>query len=172
MKKFIEGKFINLRDVQINDAAFILMLRTSDKKSKYLHKTSNDLEKQVNYIQHYKTLDNEWYFIIENKDGVALGTVRIYDIIGDSFCWGSWLIVDGVSPRVALESALLIYDYAFYELGFNKVHFDVRKENLKVQRFHESFGAIRVGETDQDVLYNYTKIDYEKVKGKFFRLVK
>ena len=93
MKKYIEGKYINLRDVKEEDAEFILSLRTSEKKSRFLHKTQYDIDKQVSYIRHYKTLDNEWYFIIEDKKQVPLGTVRIYDIIGDSFCWGSWLLM-------------------------------------------------------------------------------
>ena len=172
MKKYIEGKYINLRDVKEEDAEFILSLRTSEKKSRFLHKTQNDIDKQVSYIRNYKTLDNEWYFIIEDKKQVPLGTVRIYDIIGDSFCWGSWLLIDGLSPSIALESALLIYEYAFYYLGFLNVHFDVRKGNIKVQRFHENFGAKRTGETDLDILYTYTKSDYEKIKDKFLRMVK
>lgn len=172
MKKYIAGKYINLRDIKEEDAAFILSLRTSEKKSQFLHKTQNDLSKQIDYIKHYKTLEDEWYFIIEDKEQVPLGTVRIYDVKGDSFCWGSWLIVDGLSPVIALESALLIYEYAFYQLGFSNVHFDVRKGNVRVQRFHESFGAIRVKETDLDIFYTYTKADYEKIKNKFFRMVK
>lgn len=172
MNKYIEGKYINLRDVREEDAEFILSLRTSEKKSQFLHKTQYDLGKQVEYIKHYKTLDNEWYFIIEDKRHVSLGTVRIYDIVGDSFCWGSWLLIDGLSPVIALESALLIYEYAFYSLKFSNVHFDVRKGNVKVQRFHESFGAQRVGETDLDIFYTYTKSDYEKIKDKFFKMAK
>ena len=172
MKKYIDGKYINLRDVNEEDAEFILSLRTSEKKSMFLHKTQSDLGKQIDYIRRYKTLKDEWYFIIEDKNRNPVGTVRIYDIIGDSFCWGSWLLIDGLSPVVALESALLIYEYAFYQLGFLNVHFDVRKGNVKVQRFHESFGAKRVGETDLDILYTYSKLDYEKVKDKFFRMIR
>lgn len=134
MENFIAGKTINLRDVEISDAEFILELRCDENKSKFLHKTQNDLAKQIEYIKNYKSKENEWYFLIESKSGEQLGTVRIYDVINnDDFCWGSWLIKNNAPTNTAIESALLIYEYAFYILGFTKVHFDVRKENLSVE---------------------------------------
>ena len=172
MKKYIDGKYINLRDVNEEDAEFILSLRTSEKKSMFLHKTQSDLGKQIDYIRRYKTLKDEWYFIIEDKNRNPVGTVRIYDIIGDSFCWGSWLLIDGLSPVVALESALLIYEYAFYQLGFTKVHFDVRKDNLSVRKFHERFGAQKVDENDLDVFYTYSKEGYENIRNKYLKFLK
>lgn len=171
MIKAIAGKNINLRDIEISDAQFVLDLRTNDKKSLYLHKTDADIQKQINYINKYKTLKNEWYFIIEDKNGKPLGTVRIYDVIGDSFCWGSWLIVDNAPSQTALESALLIYDYAFDYLNFNNVHFDVRKGNVKVQRFHELFGAQRTGETELDILYKYDKETYKNISEKLKKAI-
>ena len=39
----IEGKYVNLREAEISDSAFILNLRTHAKKSRFIHKTDNDL---------------------------------------------------------------------------------------------------------------------------------
>ncbi len=168
MNKFIAGKTINLRDIEIKDAEFTLNLRLNSKKNKFLNQTSKDLEKQIEYIKRYKNLNNEWYFIIENKASLEpLGTVRIYDVIGNSFCWGSWIIKENAPLITALESAILIYEYAFYNLGFDHVHFDVRKENLRVKAFHERFGATKTRETGLDILYEYTKQDYEKIREKY-----
>ena len=44
MENFIAGKTINLRDVEIADAEFILELRCDENKSKFLHKTQNDFD--------------------------------------------------------------------------------------------------------------------------------
>ena len=38
-----------------------------------------------------------------------LGCIRMYNPSRDSFEWGSWLIVSGALPFVALESALSMY---------------------------------------------------------------
>ncbi|MGX2985011.1 GNAT family N-acetyltransferase [Helicobacter sp. 23-1048] len=167
-QKFIAGKSINLREVGIADAEFILALRCNEEKAKFLHKTENDLAKQIAYIENYKTKENEWYFIIESKSGEQLGTVRIYDVVdNDDFCWGSWIIKDSAPANAAIESVLLVYEYAFYTLGFTKAHFDVRKDNAKVRAFHKRFGAKEVSENDKDVFYRFYREDYEMIKGKF-----
>ncbi len=172
-EKFISGKTINLRDVEVSDAEFILRLRCDEDKSKFLHKTQNDLQKQIDYIKNYKTKEQEWYFIIENKSGEQLGTVRIYDVKDNTdFCWGSWLIKNGAPTNTGIESALLIYEYAFYQLGFTKVHFDVRKDNLSVRKFHERFGAQKVDENDLDVFYTYSKEGYENIRNKYLKFLK
>lgn len=62
---------------------------------------------------------------------------------------------------------LLVYEYAFYTLGFTKAHFDVRKDNAKVRAFHKRFGAKEVSENDKDVFYRFYREDYEMIKGKF-----
>lgn len=154
------GKYVNLREVKIDDADFILKLRCDDKKSQFLHKTEYNLEKQQSYINHYLKIQNEWYFIAEDKNGVRIGTYRIYDVQGDSFCIGSWLMEDGVSAEQSFETDYLVRLYGFNILGFNKIHFDVRKENKKVWRYHMSLGAKKTGETELDYLWEVTKEDY------------
>ena len=171
-EKKISGKNITLRDVETADASFILSLRLDEDKNKFLHAVDDDLNKQIQYIEKYKTVDDSWYFIIEDKNKERIGTVRIYDVQGDSFCWGSWIIVDGAGILTALESALLIYDYAFGPLGFKKSHFDVRKDNKKVISFHEKMGAVRTGESDIDYFYNYSVENYRKVRPKFAKTLK
>ena len=94
----LNGKYVNLREITVDDADFILSLRCNENKSRFLHKTEYNLENQVAYIKNYFEIPDEWYFIIENKKGERIGTYRIYDIQGDSFCIGSWLMIDRVSP--------------------------------------------------------------------------
>ncbi len=164
-KNLIEGKFVFIRDVEIEDAEFILKLRCDEKKAKYLHKTEYNVSKQIDYIKKYKELNNEWYFIIENKKHTPIGTYRIYDLKEDSFCIGSWLMVDGATPLETLEGEYLVKMFAFEKTGFTKFHFDVRKENKKVLRYHKMMGAKIVGETDIDYLFECTKADYlENIK--------
>lgn len=171
MIKFITGKNINLRDMEIDDAEFVLSLRLDESLNKYISTTEADLEKQKNYIQHYKTLNNEYYFIIESKNHDCYGTVRIYDIKGDSFSWGSWIIKKDAPGFAAIESALLIYEYGFYSLKFKKVHFEVRKGNDKVIAFHQRFGAKIVSEDELNYYFHYSIDDYESIKSKYKRFL-
>jgi RimJ/RimL family protein N-acetyltransferase len=151
--KRITGKSLVLRNATTSDAAFILSLRTDNRKSQHLSNTSPNLNKQVAWLEDYAARTNQAYFIIESKTGESLGTVRLYDPQGDSFCWGSWILKDGAPQSAAIESALIVYAYAIDHLGFSQAHFDVRKGNESVWHFHERFGAVCVAETDQDYLY-------------------
>lgn len=157
----LKGKFVNLREVTTDDAEFILKLRCDEKKSKFLHKTEYNVEKQVDYIKSYLKKDDEWYFIVENKNHKPLGTVRIYDVKGKQYTGGSWLMVDEASPSEVLEGSLLLRNYAFNVLGFEKDFYDVRKGNKKVVRYHKICGAKIVDENDIDYFFELTKETFE-----------
>ncbi|MCQ2241395.1 GNAT family N-acetyltransferase [Treponema sp.] len=154
------GKYVTLREVREDDADFILKLRCDEKKSKFLHKTEFDIENQKKYIKSYFEKSDEWYFISEDKDGNPIGTYRIYDLRQNSFCIGSWLMVEGTTAEQSFETDYLVRMYGFDVLGFNKIHFDVRKGNKKVLRYHKSLGAIQTGDTELDILFEISKYDY------------
>lgn len=148
----VQGKTLTLRDARVEDAAFILSLRTDAEKSRYLSTVSGDLADQQAWLERYAAADDQAYFIIEHQEE-PIGTVRLYDPQGDSFCWGSWILKNGRPSHAAMESALMVYAYAVDHLGFNAAHFDVRKGNERVWQFHERFGAQRTAETELDYFY-------------------
>lgn len=164
----LEGKYVNVREVRMDDAAFILSLRCDPKKSRFLHETENNLEKQIAYLEHYFTLDNEWYFIIENKKHEPLGTLRIYDVQGLQYTPGSWLMKDGSLPEETLEGSLLTCQFAFEVLGFERDVFNVRKANTKVVRYSIMRGARIVDENDIDYFFELTKENYHKITKHLF----
>ena len=149
----VVGNKLILRDATPADAAFTLELRTDAVKSRFLSSTSADLQKQVAWLETYATDDSQVYFVIEDKAGNRVGTVRLYDRQGSSFCWGSWIIKEGCPGTYAIESALMVYQFA-RSLGFDRAHFNVRKQNESVWRFHERFGAVRTGESGEDYTYS------------------
>jgi len=151
--KQVTGKNLIFRNACITDAAFILSLRTDAKKSQHLSVVSGQLLDQEVWLDKYATRDNEVYFIIENKVGELVGTVRLYDSDGYSFCWGSWIIKDGAPQLYAIESALMVYAYGLDTLGFESAHFQVNKSNKSVCSFHERFGATRIIENDMEYQY-------------------
>jgi len=77
--------------------------------------------------------------------------VRIYDAIGDSFSWGSWILKKGAPPAAAIESAVLVYWLATKYWNFRASHFQVRRHNTSVLAFHEKFGAERVTQTTEEM---------------------
>lgn len=168
----INGKNINLRTVEVTDADFIFKMRNNQVKTKFLSKVTGSVASQKEWIKNYKLREKEseeFYFIIESKKEDKLGLVRMYDFRADSFCWGSWLIKEEAPKTTAIESALQVYEFGFYNLGFNKSHFDVRKGNDKVIAFHKRFGAKIVDEDKLDYFFNYEKNNYELIKEKYKR---
>jgi RimJ/RimL family protein N-acetyltransferase len=147
------GHTLAFRNVSEGDAEFILTLRTDIDKSKYLSTTNPDIHAQRTWLRNYQQDEKQAYFIIESLTGESLGTVRLYDPKGASFCWGSWILKSGRPSGAAIESALMVYSYALDQLGFMASHFDVRRENERVWQFHERMGATRVIETESDYFY-------------------
>jgi hypothetical protein len=149
----LRGKSLILRDAELEDSDFLLSLRLDPLKSRFLSQTSPCKEDQIAWMRHYKARSDQAYFIIEDRLSERLGCVRMYDPTPTSFVWGSWLIVDGAAPHVALESALLIYSYA-RRLGFKTAKLDVRQKNKNVWKFHERvFGAVLVRQDRIDRFY-------------------
>jgi hypothetical protein len=157
-------EMVRFRLVRPPDASFILRCRTDSKLNRHLSAVRDDLEEQERWINEYllrESRGQEFYFVI-HANGTDAGTVRVYDLRADSFCWGSWIIVPGTPSRIALRSAKLVYELGFGALGFPQSHFDVRKENGSVNRFHRRMGAEVTGE---DALNYYYRIRAEVVSS-------
>ncbi|MBY4594768.1 GNAT family N-acetyltransferase [Ottowia caeni] len=150
---WIEGHRLRLRNATEADAAFIFGLRHDPERNRHMSATSPLLEDQRNWLARYAADGSQAYFIIESAAGhVPLGTVRLYDARDNSFCWGSWMLVPGAPAFAAIESALVVYCYAL-ELGFTAAHFEVQEGNVAVSRFHENFGAVRIGQVNGQIQY-------------------
>jgi RimJ/RimL family protein N-acetyltransferase len=156
---------VKLRLAEPDDAEFILGLRLNPLRNKHLSRVENDIDAQKAWLNNYKNREkagDEFYFIIRNNGG-AVGTLRIYDFRGPSFCWGSWIITPGLSTRIALASVYLVYKLAFDILGFQSSHFDVRIDNVSVNRFHQRMGAVLTSSDDANNYYTILKesvVDY------------
>jgi RimJ/RimL family protein N-acetyltransferase len=141
---FISNK-ISFRFIEIEDAEFIFSIRTDPKYSQHLSKTTGSVNDQKQWIKNYKQREKqekEFYFIItDNNDGQKIGAIRVYDLKEESFCWGSWILLESRPRTAAVECLLFLYHFGFNILGFNQSHFDVRKENHKALNIYLKIGA-------------------------------
>ena len=167
----IIGKNIDLRPVEVRDAEFILALRLDNELNKYLSPVEDSIGQQRAWLANLITDAKQYYFIVQNKDAIPIGTVRIYNILANNFCWGSWIIVPQARYYGSFESAFLLYQYAFIEKKFDFTCFDVRKQNVKTLNFHIRFGATRIGENEQDVFLKFTKEDFDKRQPEYLLVI-
>ena len=167
----VAGANLVLRDATVADAEFILSLRLDPVKGRHLAPTSPRLQDQVDWLTSYASATDQAYFVVCDRDGSRIGCLRMYDPVGDSYCWGSWLMVSGLSPLAAIEANVLVYAYGRW-LGFRDVRLDVRRENTAVWRFHERFaGAKRVRETELDYFYVVDEAKVDALLRKYRHLL-
>ena len=170
---YMVGKNIDLYLVEIEDADFILNLRS--KRGKYLTQIDcEDVNRQKEWIEGYKKrekIKEEFYFLITNKSKEKLGVIRLYDFFESSFCWGNFIIREDTPFYVAIEVVLQVYEFGFYKLGFQRSHFDVRKHNQSVVAFHKRFGAKIYKESGEDLFFTLDLKEYEKTKLRYKRFI-
>ncbi len=156
----LRSKSIGLRFIEPSDAEFVLALRLDERYNQFLSAVAHDLAAQRVWIQTYKNDEvqgKQYYFIIERHDRVPCGTVRLYDIREESFCWGSWILNENKTRYAALESAFLVYDFGFESLRFQRSHFDVMKGNDRVIDFHLKMGARVTGEDERNIFFEISR---------------
>ena len=77
----LEGRFVNLRPVTKEDAEFILGIRNNPEISKYLPSLNVTVDQQQSWIDKQRNDINSYYFIIEDKTKMRIGTISVYNII-------------------------------------------------------------------------------------------
>lgn len=165
-----QTKNLYLRLVQEQDVDLILKLRLNQNLNQYLNKIEDDKEQQLRWLNDYKKRESigiDYYFVIVDKQLGDIGLVRIYDIdyAYRTFTWGSWIIRDDDRPKyAAIESALLVYEFAYFELDLFLAKFEVDNNNLGVIKFHNRFGAKYLFTDEINNNFELSKIKYIQLK--------
>lgn len=156
-----------------DDAEFIVKLRTDEKLGRFIHSTSSDVSKQVEWLRSYKERElrgEDYYFVFETPKDQPVGVMRIYDISNDAFTIGSW-IFNKTSPKGAAILADLIVKEIGWELFPEKVClWDNMKGNTNGIRFGLSFHPVLIKETDTQLFFFCTKENFEKYKHLYLRM--
>ncbi len=156
-----------VRLVREDDAEFITALRTDPRLGRHLHKTSQDINVQKEWIRNYKIRETEgsdYYFMfLLNKE--RQGVARIYDITEDTFTQGSWIF----SPDAALGASVL-GNIISIEIGFELLekkilYSDARKDN-NTHRYVRSFDPEIVGTDELNIYYRIEPEKFNRGKTK------
>ena len=137
----VSGYYFELRPVRLEDAAFMISLRTDPELATYLNPTSGHLEDQQVYLENYFSTPGDYYFIVQGKtSGEAEGMLAIYaiDHRSQSAEWGRWILRK--NSLAAVESACLVYRVGLEELGLKELYCRTVARNERVVSFHASCG--------------------------------
>lgn len=144
----VEGEGFVLRPVTLADAPLIVTLRNDPTRAQFLHPISPAVSEQVSYLERYFSRPDDYYFVVERcANGAAEGLIGLYDVDREAGSgeWGRWVLRHG--SVAAVESALLIYRFAFEVLRLRMVYCRTVAENAATLSFHDSCGLERVGGT-------------------------
>lgn len=171
----VEGPNLVLRLVRPEDAEYVHALRTDPAHNRYLSAVSGTAEDQRRWIEGYKAREaegHELYYVVERKDGVRCGLVRLYDIGSECFTWGSW-ILDANKPRkAALESAVLSFGVGFKVLELPKAFVDVRVGNKRALLFYVRLGMQELRRDERDIYFIYLRERFEEDRNGFVQILK
>ena len=124
----VEGPNLILRLIKPDDAAYVHGLRTNPLYNSHLSKVTGTVQDQRAWIEGYQAREaagQEFYYVIERKDGTRCGLVRLYDFDVESFSWGSWILDESKPQKAAIESIVLSIGVGFELLQQDLTKVDV-----------------------------------------------
>lgn len=157
----IRGLAFGLRPIALEDAEFVIQLRSDAQRSRFLHPIPLSVEAQRAYLKQYFQRDGDYYFVVErHSDNSREGLAGIYnvDLKQRKAEWGRWILKPG--SLASLESALRIYQAAFDYLHFEEIYCRTVGENQLVLSFHDRCGLSR-----RAILPGFFKIDQVTYDG-------
>lgn len=133
----------------------ILDWRTSEQVTRFMYTDIEyDLENQKKWLQHIRADKNGRYFLMEYRDEL-MGFISLTDIH-----WqhkrATWNFYVGNMNYAMLAGFLgaYMYNYAFGELGLEKLNGEVMDINEGVRKLHSKQGAREVGVLERHILKN------------------
>lgn len=173
-EKLIEGRYCDLRSVDIQDAEFTLAMRQDPTLTAYLPKLDITVEQQKEWIKKQQVDPTDYFFVVQDKEGNRIGVMGLYNVIDGEGETGR-LAMKG-NPLQAIESQMLCVDFAFDVLKLKGLHSYIIAENDGAIRFAKMFGPSlsepRVNEKGENVIdATNTKELYMQAKPKLERML-
>jgi RimJ/RimL family protein N-acetyltransferase len=162
-KDSLEGKFVNLRKVSIEDANDIYLWRTSESGKHLRHPENYNVDSQIDWIKSRK--ETEINYIIYSKDtDKKVGTIGIYDVnINDKIANVGRLLLSEEylkkSVPYGLEAMLILYSYVFREMNFFKITGDILGTNIDMFKLQKYLGMFQEGYLTKHVVINNKRED-------------
>lgn len=159
-----------LRLVEESDVDFILSLRLNNYLNKYLNKVSEYRNQQIEWIKNYKESEKnglDFYFVIEDINLGSIGLIRVYEIdyLNRLCTMGSFVLREENRPKnAAMESVLLVYDFAFNELNLNLCKSCVDNDNKNAIDFQNRFGVKFLFQDEKNSFFEISKSLYTRLK--------
>ncbi|QQG46342.1 MAG: GNAT family N-acetyltransferase [Candidatus Niyogibacteria bacterium] len=169
MAKFLPGKRIRLRQIQIKDALPIITLLGDNpgiaSNLVFFSDGAPSLEREAAWIEAVtKRPYREFVFVAETLEkDVLIGTVGIHDIddINRNARVGIMIInKDFTGKGYAQEMLEILHKWVFEYLKLNKVYMNFRVDNARMRHVTEKFGYCEVGVLKNEYFWKGQWLDF------------
>ena len=160
-----EGKDIRLRALEAHDIdRFVEMRNDPDSEGKWFYdrllfpESAEDMRKQ--YADLLLDLKGDKsYFIIETLDGEVAGNIGVWHTQRREgiFRYGVFIEEEHRRKGYGRQALIIVLDYYFNELNYQKCSATVYEYNKRSQEFQERFGFVREGSLRNEL---YTRGSY------------
>jgi len=157
------GFGFGLRPLALEDAEFIVEIRSDRHRTRFLHPIPPSVEAQRDYILQYFERPGDYYFVVERAGEKSReGLIAIYNanLEKKQADWGRWILRPG--SLASVESVLRIYEAAFDCLHLDEVRSHTFYENKQVVSFHDHCNLSRRGVIPD--YYTIAGVNYDVVE--------
>jgi RimJ/RimL family protein N-acetyltransferase len=159
----ISAKYTYLHYVKVEDAEFILSLRTDPKNSRYINDTENDLDIQIEWIQQQQSKPNDYYFVICDLNNNPKGVISLYNFDQDGKNAEMGRLICPKSPIQLYEALILIFCFGFETLGLKRMFYRMNPNNAEIIAITHKFGAEFVGYGNYESS-NIQYVEYQNIQ--------
>jgi RimJ/RimL family protein N-acetyltransferase len=143
----LDGEFVTLRPLRVDDAALTLSWR-QHARARLLNAGATTVEQQTAWIAGRPA--SEYNFIIELKDGRAIGMLSLVNVnpVNRHAETGRFLIGDEAATKgvpAAVEAMKLLYEFAFDALGLMRLFGSVASGNPRMAKWQTYLGMKEEG---------------------------
>lgn len=152
----LNGEFVYLTSITYNDTDDIVRWRNKDSVRRFfIYREEFTAESHKRWLEDTVMTGKAIQFIIrEKKTNLKIGSVYLKDIDKKNRKCEFGIFI-GEEEKTGIgygrEAALLATNYAFKQLGINKVYLRVLSENLRAYKSYLSSGFKKEGVFEQDV---------------------
>lgn len=138
----LEFEGYRLRPVSEDDSEFIVQLRNAPHVSGKMGVSAKTADQQNMWLQKYYDDKNDYYFIIEGKQGQPIGTNSVYsiDTINMTGETGRLAFISGYSGSALLCASIMLSDFCFYSLKLKSTYGNIVANNQAVISLNKRVG--------------------------------
>jgi RimJ/RimL family protein N-acetyltransferase len=173
-----EGYGVVIRPVELADAEFIVELRHAQHARGKLGDSSRSVADQQAWLGDYFDRVGDYYFIVETRDRIPIGTCGIYNHVGPTAECGRLIILSGV--HAALGVVMLSFELAFGKLALAELRATSVASNLAVHSMIKKLGGRHIsvdaggrmisGQRVDILRFSMTRSDWEQNRARLDKI--